>query len=101
MLLYLLIQSCLKLPQFLCKMPLKTNPRMHAHGVDGIHGTWEQLLGMLALYWGESKLYSVVSDAVEDCFESLSQYLLSAGGSQAPLDRDLQLLRDNIDLADP
>jgi Cap4 SAVED domain len=39
LLLYLLAECFLGIPQLLCKMPLKTNSRMHFHGTDGIHGT--------------------------------------------------------------
>ena len=37
MLLYMLVQAFLGLPQLLCKMPLKTSSEMHYHGADGIH----------------------------------------------------------------
>jgi hypothetical protein len=37
-LLYLLLETVLGLPQLLCKMPLKTSGQMHYHGADGIHG---------------------------------------------------------------
>src|ERR1700722_4435110 len=35
LLLYLLLEVVLALPQLLCKMPLKTSSEMHVHGVDG------------------------------------------------------------------
>ena len=35
-LLFLLAERFLKLPQILCKMDLKTDPRMHYHGADGV-----------------------------------------------------------------
>jgi hypothetical protein len=38
MLLYLLLEVELGIPQLLCKTPLKTNPEVHYHGVDGVHG---------------------------------------------------------------
>ena len=55
MLLFLLAERFLKLPHILCKMDLKTDPRLHYHGADGVYaGVTEQ--GMLKLYWGESKV---------------------------------------------
>jgi hypothetical protein len=99
-LLYFLAEALLALPQLLCKMPLKTNPRMHVHGVDGIHGTFRDD-GGLSLYWGESKLYTTASKAIDACFRSLAPYLTQTGGARAPLERDLQLLNEYLDLDDP
>lgn len=103
MLLYILVQEFLKLPQLLCKMPLKTNPELHVNGADGIHVSVETNTSgqdILSLYWGESKLYKSLSDAISKCFESLKDFLLSDGGADAPAERDLQLLRGNLDVVD-
>lgn len=99
-LLYILVQEFLKIPQILCKMPLKTNPQMHYHGVDGIHAEYDKKLDMLALYWGESKIYQDLSIAITNCFDSLKEYLRITGGSDSPQERDLQLVKDNLDLND-
>lgn len=99
-LLYVLSETVLQLPQILCKMPLKTNPNVHYHGVDGIHGSVDRDSGMLALYWGESKLHKSVGGAVAGCMASVAPYVLSDGGSGAPVQRDLELLRDHVDFAD-
>lgn len=55
MLLFLLAERFLKLPQILCKMDLKTDSRMHYHGADGVYAgiTTD---GILKLYWAESKV---------------------------------------------
>lgn len=37
MLLFLLAERLLKLPQILCKMDLKTDTRLHYHGADGVY----------------------------------------------------------------
>lgn len=95
MLLYLLQNHVLEAPQLLCKMPLKTNSRMHYHGVDGVHGKVTES-GVLELYWGESKLYADLNDGIAKCLASIEPYLLCAAGGNAA-DRDLELLRDNID----
>ncbi|MGH3025649.1 MAG: HamA C-terminal domain-containing protein, partial [Gaiellaceae bacterium] len=98
LLLYLLLERVLGLPQLLCKMRLKTSTRMHVHGVDGVHG---KILddGRLALYWGESKLHARVSKAIAACFESVAPYLLDPGGGAS--ERDLELVRQELDLGDP
>jgi hypothetical protein len=94
MLLYLLLEVGLGLPQIFCKMPLKTNPQMHVHGVDGVHGSLESD-GRLGLYWCEAKLYESVSAATRECFASLAPYLLDDGSG--PAQRDLLLVRDGLD----
>jgi hypothetical protein len=97
MLLYLLLEVGLGIPQLLCKMPLKTNPNVHYHGVDGVHGTATND-GGLALYWCESKLYTDAAAAIRDCFDSLAPFLLDDGGGSAS--RDLMLVRDHLDTGD-
>lgn len=101
LLLYLMTETYLQLPQLFCKMPLKTSPQVHFHGTDGIHGTYDPVTDTLAVYWGESKLYEKVSSAIEACFTSLAPFVLPGGSSTAPQSRDLQLLSDNLDLANP
>lgn len=103
MLLYILVQEFLKLPQLICKMPLKTNSELHVNGSDGIHvsiDTNRNGQDILSLYWGESKLYKNLSDAISECFESLKVFLLSDGGIDAPAERDLQLIKCNLDVID-
>lgn len=97
LLLYLLLEVVLELPQLLCKMPLKTNTQVHVHGADGIHG---QMLpdGRLALYWGEAKLHVSATKAIDACFESLVPFLIDDGSGRSS--RDLHLLRSGLDLRD-
>jgi len=95
-----LAETILRLPQILTKMVLKTSAEMHVHGSDGIHLSVNRVTGNLALYWGESKLHKSPADAVRECFRSVAPFLLGAGGSKAPQERDLQLMRDGIDLND-
>ncbi|WP_157643529.1 HamA C-terminal domain-containing protein [Paenibacillus camerounensis] len=99
-LLYMLSQTFLRIPQFLCKMPLKTSGQMHYHGADGIHVKFDRKTNKLALYWGESKLYSSIDDAMSECFNSISPFLIDSGGANAAQFRDLQLITGNIDLCD-
>jgi hypothetical protein len=100
MLLYALIQDVLKIPQLLCKMPLKTNADLHYHGADGIHVGYDKSANMLDLYWGESKLYASVDTGITECFKSLKTFFEQNGGSDSRQERDLQLVTDNLDLVD-
>jgi hypothetical protein len=83
----------------MCKMSLKTNSRMHVHGVDGVHAGVDEATGQLALYWGESKIYQDATTAIRDCLASLAPFLTSTGPTSAAT-RDLQLLQRATDLND-
>ncbi|HRE03210.1 MAG TPA: DUF1837 domain-containing protein, partial [Ilumatobacteraceae bacterium] len=97
LLLFLLLERVLGVPQLLCKMSLKTNSEMHVHGTDGVH---VKVLdnGRLGLYWCESKLYDDPQSAVRACFDSIAPFLLDEGNGAAR--RDLLLLRDHLDTGD-
>lgn len=98
LLLFLLTERFLKIPQILCKMDLKTDSRMHYHGADGVYGRVDSD-GILNLYWGESKFYGDVTDAIRDCLASLSPFLVEDEGENAERERDLVLLSDKVDLS--
>jgi hypothetical protein len=98
LLLSVLAESILKLPQLFTKMVLKTSTEVHVHGSDGIHVGVNQSTGHLVFYWGESKLHQDVTTATYDCFKSLAPFLLDDGGSGAAQENDLRLMRDGIDL---
>jgi hypothetical protein len=98
-LLSLLAEGFLNIPQLFTKLVLKTNSEMHVHGSDGIHAGVNDD-GNLALYWGESKLYKDAKAGVEACFKSLAPFLLDTGGNDAIQERDLQLMRDGLTLND-
>lgn len=100
LLLFLLAERFLKLPQVLCKMDLKTDSRMHYHGADAVHAGITKD-GTLKLYWGESKMYKDATTAVRDCFKSLAPFLVEDEHQGANRDRDLVLLSDKADLSDP
>lgn len=100
MLLFLLAERFLKLPQILCKMDLKTDTRMHYHGADGVYaGVTSE--GTLKLYWGESKIYGDVSAAIRECLKSLAPFLIEPENEEAERERDLVLLSDKADLSNP
>ena len=100
MLLFLLAERFLKLPQILCKMDLKTDTRMHYHGADGVYaGVTPE--GILKLYWGESKLYNDAGSAIRACLSSLAPFLVEPDHEGAERERDLILLADKADLSKP
>ena len=100
MLLFLLAERFLKLPQILCKMDLKTDSRMHYHGADGVYAGVTDA-GLLKLYWGESKLYKSASEAISNCLASLAPFLAEPEHEDSARERDLILLSDKADLSDP
>jgi hypothetical protein len=95
LLLYHLAETFLRATQVLCKLPLKTNNEMHVHGVDGMHVRYDATTKTLNLYWGESKLKTSFSSALEDAMNDLKPYL--CGDTHKTRERDLELVRDNID----
>lgn len=100
LLLFLLAERFLKIPQILCKMDLKTDTRMHYHGADGVYGRVDDE-GILNLYWGESKLYASATDAIRDCLKSLAPFLVEDDSAAGSRERDLVLLSDKADISDP
>ena len=100
LLLYMLIQTYLRMPQLFCKMPLKTNPRLHINGTDGVHVGLDND-GTLGLYWGESKLYSDAGAAITSCLDSIMPFVCPTGATRDASDRDIELIRSGIDLNEP
>lgn len=100
MLLFLLAERFLKMPQILCKMDLKTDTRMHYHGADGVYASVTPE-GILKLYWGESKIYGDANAAIRDCLKSLAPFLIELEHDEAERERDLVLLSDKADLSNP
>ena len=100
MLLFLLAERFLKVPQVLCKMDLKTDSHMHYHGADGVYASVNEN-GLLKLFWGESKVYGDPTAAIRDCLSSLAPFLVETDHEGADRERDLVLLSDKADLSDP
>jgi len=100
MLLFLLAERFLKVPQVLCKMDLKTDSHMHYHGADGVYASVNEN-GLLKLFWGESKVYGDPTAAIRDCLASLAPLLVETDHERADRERDLVLLSDKADLSDP
>jgi len=97
LLLYLLVERVLQLPQIISKMSLKTSPRLHYQGADGVHADINPDTGMLNLYWGESKIHTNIKDSITECFKSLAPYLLEPYGGAAGQTNDIRLLNAHVD----
>jgi len=96
LLLFLLAEKVLKLPQLFSKMSLKTSAQHHFNGTDALHaGTTDA--GKLALYWGEAKMHATWQGGIDSAIRDISAYLRNDNGK---CDRDVQLLSDHIDLVD-
>ncbi len=96
MLLYILTESVLKLPQLISKMTLKTSGKLHYQGADGIHFNYNEVDDVLDLYWGESKMEKTLTKALANCFDSLAPFLLNPNSYDSTQNRDLQLITSNI-----
>ena len=96
LLLFAISEKILGLPQLVCKMELKTNSRMHIHGADGLHAGVNENTGNLVLYFGESKIFRNVSEAIRNCLKSLAPMLLDHQAST----NDLHLLERHLDVDD-
>lgn len=95
-LLYILIQEFLKIPQLISKMSLKTSGRLHYQGADGIHINYDAATESLNLYWAEAKMYQNLNSAITECFDSLKGFLLDPQGCSSTQERDLHLITSNI-----
>lgn len=103
LLLYILAEEFLKLPQIITKMDHKTNPEMHFHGVDGVYAGTDLATNKLCLYWGESKIYSDFQQATYQCLQSLAAFLKGEFKDKDgnPLDREYALLHRYLNIDNP
>lgn len=95
---YFLLEGCLKVPKIISKMSLKTNNQMHIHGADGVHLGVEG--SYLILYFGESKLYSVHTAAVSDALASIKEFVSPTNPKtyQTQKDFEINVLTGEIDI---
>lgn len=101
MLMFVIAEAILGLPQLLCKMDLKTDPEVHFFGLDGVHCGPGPTTDSLAVYWCESKVYKDVGDAISDALGGLKPFLTGAGTGDKDKRRELALLNRYMDLGDP
>lgn len=97
MLLFVLGEVLLGLPQLFCKMSVKTSGGVHYHGADGIHVGFGDDKN-LELYWGESKFHKTFDSALKDCLSSISPILNRENDADH---EDLLLLQTHLDLKNP
>ena len=97
MLLFVLGEILLRLPQLFCKMSVKTSGGVHYHGADGIHVGFSDDKN-LELYWGESKFHKTFDSALKDCLNSISPILNRENDADH---EDLLLLQTHLDLNNP
>jgi hypothetical protein len=101
LLMFVIAEAILGLPQLLCKMDLKTDTEMHFHGLDGIHCGPGENDETLAVYWCESKVHKDASDALSEALDGLKPFLLSPGAGTKDKRRELALLNRYMDLGNP
>lgn len=73
-LLFFLIESIVQAPQIVSKMELKTNRKLEANGSDGIHARWNEVDEVVDFYFGESKLYKKIDDAIASALKSIESF---------------------------
>jgi Cap4 SAVED domain len=79
MLVYFLIESILKAPQALKKMPITTNTAEERKGSDGVHVRWDEKLAILDILFAESKIFQEFGKALTKAFKSIQDFH-DAGG---------------------
>lgn len=100
LLMFVIAEAILGLPQLLCKMDLKTDSEMHFHGIDGVHCGPGDDANSLAVYWCESKVHKDISDALSEALDGLKPFLLGPGTGDKDKRRELALLGRYMDLGD-
>lgn len=99
LLLFAMAESMFELSQILCKMSLKTAGGVHYHGADGVYAE-ARPDGGLNIYWGESKVYGNVSDAIRECLKSLKVFLTEPDSDESKRSRDVLLVNDFANFTD-
>lgn len=101
LILFIMLEAVLGAPQLVCKMTLKTSDQMPVHGSDAIHIAVGSAPNSVRLWWGESKLYQSLSDALDEVCGSIIAFL-NLGQVRGARKRDLEIIRDHLSLtADP
>lgn len=97
--LYMLLEALVDAPQVACKMYLKTSQNVPVHGSDGIHAKYDPQADTLRIYWGESKLYSRVGQALDEICGSIDAFNKTTCGD-SPRIQDLNILKKHISIDD-
>lgn len=99
LILFMLLEAIFLAPQIACKMYLKTSQNVPVHGSDSIHIMRGIQEGSLCLIWGESKVYKELSSALSEICSSIGSFL-GEGSESSPRDRDINIIRDHMDIDD-
>lgn len=100
LLLFAMAEAIFGLAQILCKMTIKTSPKMHFHGSDGVYAE-ARADGGLNLYWGESKIFKDPATAIRECLASLAPYLAEPDSQSAVREQDILLMNEFANFTDP
>jgi hypothetical protein len=98
--LFILIEAFMNAPQIACKMYLKTNENMPVHGSDSIHAIFDASSGQLELLWGESKIYQDISSSLDEICSSIKSFN-DISSARPPHARDIDVLKDHVDISEP
>lgn len=103
LLLYVLAVDILRFPLILNKMYLKTSPKFHCHGADGLHVSYDIESETMSLYWCEAKMYQKFSAALNNCLDSIQEIVSGTGTFGDKKTTDLNLVIANLDktITDP
>lgn len=97
--LFTFLEGLLGAPRIVTKMNLKTNSNMEVYGSDAIHMKYDDAQRCLTIYWGEAKLYSELSNALEKIAESIKNFRDKTHNSDSSQrDFDIQIIQNHHDL---
>ncbi len=95
---FIILEAFFKAPQIACKMFLKTSEKMPVHGSDSVHIRMSDDGKKLELFWGEAKLYSELSTALDNALNSISDFINGKKDSadpRVPRDRDIDIIKNH------
>lgn len=95
---FIILEAFFNAPQIACKMFLKTSEKMPVHGSDSVHIRMSNDGKKLELFWGEAKLYSELSTALDKALNSISEFINGKEDSpdpRVPRDRDIDIIKNH------
>lgn len=101
LLLFVLAEQSLGIPQLFTKMSLKTSSKMHFQGSDGVHASYCEESQSLRLHFCESKLYGDFISALREALDSAAAFLLEQPDGSTDNSHELYLMRQHLTLNDP
>ena len=98
---FIILEAFFNAPQIACKMFLKTSEHMPIHGSDSVHIRMSKDGEKLELFWGEAKMYSNLSAALDQALLSISNFCCQKEDVADPRvsrDRDIDIIKDYPDV---